>query len=104
MELLRHVLGATDLVACDVEGGKLTLASRLDLDQHFRLVLMVERQNVEPQAISDLDGGPLHFSRKIVSASNKERLPFQADDDELFTTQLAVRGISLSEIGLPAFA
>src|SRR6202035_5086114 len=58
VELVGHVLGAADLVAGDVEVVEFAQAGRLDLDQLFGFVLVVERKHVEPQAVSYLRGYP----------------------------------------------
>lgn len=49
--LLRNILGASNLVASDVEGEELAQAGALDLQHSFHVVGVVKRDDVEAQAV-----------------------------------------------------
>ena len=105
MELLRHVLGTPDLVPGDVEGEELAVASRLDLDQFLRIVLLVKGTHVETEAITDGLCHPFDLPRKVISSLGAQPVSLNLQHELLPQfCQVTVGCIPFCEVNTASFS
>ncbi len=97
--LVRDVIRAADLVRRHVEREELAKHGRLDFQHSLGVIGIVERQDVEPQPVTDGLGDPLDFQRQVIPSRFLEPVALQVEDKLLSQfSKSAVNSLLLGEV------
>ncbi len=99
MELVRDVIGASDLVRSHKEREELAQHGRLDFQHPLGVIGIIEGQDVKAEPVPDCLSNPLDLRCEVITTQFPETVPFQIVNELLPPlAKPAVGGILLGEI------